>query len=73
MTAKITGIGFTVISKVSATPIQVTPALLNTGFTVIVAVWEAAELLTLVKDMPEPTPLAPIPILGIEEVQLYVV
>ena len=61
------------ISKVSATPIQVTPALLNTGFTVIVAVWEAAELLTLVKDMPEPTPLAPIPILGRVEVQLYVV
>ena len=61
------------ISKVSATPLHVTPALLNTGVTEIVAFCGTAVLLTLVNDIPEPVPLAPIPILGIVEVQLYVV
>ena len=69
-TALITGTGFTVISNVSGTPLQVTPAFVYVGLTVINPYCAIGEVFTLVNDIPEPNPLAPIPKLTLLEVQL---
>ena len=52
------GIGFTVIVNVLDVPVQVKPALVNVGVTVIVAVTGVLPVLTAVKLAIFPVPLA---------------
>jgi hypothetical protein len=58
-TAVTVAVGLTVIVKVAGVPVQVVPALLKEGVTVIVAVTGAVPVLVAVKDgMIFPEPLA---------------
>ena len=61
--ALIVGIGLTVMVKVSAGPVQVTPSLVNVGVTVMVAVTGAVPELVAVKAGTLPVPLPPNPML----------
>ena len=56
------GVGFTVIVNDAGTPVQVPPALVNCGVTVIVADIGAVPALIAVKDKISPLPLAARPI-----------
>jgi len=69
-TALTVGIGFTVIVKVIVGPVQVTPALVYVGVTVIVAVTGAPVALVAVKLAMLPVPAAARPMLGVLFVQL---
>ena len=64
------GIGFTVIVKNVDVPVQVTPALVKTGVTVIVAVSGAKEVLVAVNEEIFPDPPAPKPMEVLEFTQL---
>ena len=70
MTALIVGIGFTVMVKEVAVPVHVTPALVKTGVTVIVAVTGTMDVLVAVNDGIFPEPPAPKPIDVFELTQL---
>ena len=72
-TAFTVGVGLTVIVNVIGVPVQVTPPLVNTGVTVIVATTGAAVLFIAVKLAMCPVPLAASPILVLLLVQLYTV
>jgi hypothetical protein len=60
-TASTTGVGLTVISKLMGLPVQVTPAFVNLGVTIIVAVIGLEVVLVAVKES-VPAPLAARPI-----------
>ena len=70
LTALTVGDGFTVMVKVIAVPVQVTPLLVKLGVTVIVAVTGAVPVLVAVKEGILPTPDAASPIDGLLFVQL---
>ena len=63
-TAFTVGVGFTVIVKLIGVPLQLTPPLVYTGVTVIVAVTGAFVVLVAVKAGILPDPLAASPMLG---------
>lgn len=68
-TGSTTGVGATVIVKISGVPVQVTP-LVYAGVTVIVAVTGVVPVLVAVNDGRLPVPLAARPIDGVLFVQL---
>ena len=63
------GIGFTVMVKVVGVPVQVTPALVNRGIAVMLAVTGAVVALVAVNDPILPVPLAASPIVVLSLVQ----
>ena len=67
-TAVTVAVGFTVITKMDAVPLQVTPPLVYVGVTVMVSTTGAVPVFTAVKDAMFPVPLAAKPI----EVFLFV-
>ena len=64
------GVGFTVMVKVDANPVQTTPALVKEGVTVMVAVTGEAEILVAAKEAMLPVPLAASPMVVLELTQL---
>lgn len=72
-TAFTDGVGFTVMVKLIAGPVQVTPPAVNTGVTVIVATTGALVILVAVKLPILPVPLAASPMLVVLLVQLKTV
>ena len=72
-TAFTLGIGLTVIVKVIGVPVQVVPALVYEGVTVIVATTGALLAFVAVKDAILPDPAAARPMVGVLLVQLYIV
>ena len=56
------GEGLTVTVNVCAVPVQVTPAFVYDGVTVIVATWAILVVFKVVKDAISPVPFAAIPI-----------
>ena len=72
-TAFTLGIGLTVIVKVIGVPVQVVPALVYEGVTVIVATTGALLAFVAVKDAILPDPAAARPMDGVLLVQLYIV
>jgi hypothetical protein len=64
------GIGFTVISNDIEIPVQVTPALVKDGVTVIVAINGVLVMLSAKKEGISPVPLAGSPMEVFEFVQL---
>ena len=65
------GVGFTVIMKDVEVPVQVNPALVNVGITLIVAVWGPVVVLVTANDEISPDPAAARPMEVFELVQLY--
>jgi len=72
-TEAISGIGFTVIKKVSELPVQVTPLLVKEGVAIIVAVCGDEPVLVAVKEEILPLPLAANPMVVLSLVQLNTV
>jgi hypothetical protein len=68
-----TGVGFTVMVKLTGTPVQVVPPLVAVGVTVMVATTGAVPVLVAVNVPILPVPPEARPIDGWEFVQLYVV
>ena len=64
------GTGFTVMVNDAGVPVQVSPALVNAGVTVMVALTGALVVLVTVKDDISPEPLAARPMAGFELTQL---
>ena len=73
LTGSTFGVGFTVMVKLISGPVQLTPLLVNTGVTVMVATTGAVPLLIAVNDAMLPLPDAARPIVGTLFVQLKVV
>ena len=69
----ISATGFTVIVNTSTVPVQLTPLYVNVGVTIIVAIEGDVPEFNVVKVGISPVPEAPIPIVGLELVQEYVV
>ena len=66
-------VGFTVIVKVLVGPVQEVPSLAKVGVTTIVAITGKVPVLTVVKELMSPVPVAARPILVVLFVQAYVV
>ena len=64
------GTGFTVMVIDAEVPVQVRPALVNSGVTVMVALTGALVVLATVKDVMSPVPLAASPMEVFELTQL---
>lgn len=65
------GLGLTVMVNVPAAPVQVIPALVETGVTDMVVTASVVPLFTALKLAMEPVPLAPRPMAVLLLVQLY--
>jgi hypothetical protein len=70
-TAVTVAVGFTVMVKVDAVPVQLTPPLVYVGVTVMVATTGAMPVFTAAKDAMFPDPLAAKPIDAVLFVQAY--
>jgi hypothetical protein len=72
-TAVTVAVGFTVMVKMEAVPVQLTPPLVYVGVTVMVSTTGAVPVLMAVKDAMSPVPLAAKPIEVFLFIQLYTI
>ena len=73
VTAFTVAVGFTIIVNVLGVPVQVVPAFVYDGVTVMVAVTGALPAFVAVNELISPAPLAASPIEGVLFVQLYTI